>query len=106
MQISKENGKCLRSVHKRIGTLSRENFCNLSFGIATGKDGILNHHVNCVTHMQTYVTWHQYKSNTEHRTSISKHINSARFVILWHRIDSYSRNTDVLWPPNNCTSQQ
>lgn len=47
---------------------------------ATGKDGILQRHAKCSTHLNAMHAWHTYKKNREHGTSIANSLDSNRFL--------------------------
>ena len=45
---------------------------------ARGKEGILQGHVSCFTHIQAMSNWHDYKLNEEQGTSVANCLDSAR----------------------------
>ena len=45
---------------------------------ATGKEGILQGHASCLTHIQAVSSWHEYKQNEECGTSVTSHLDSTR----------------------------
>ena len=45
---------------------------------STGKEGILQGHASCLTHIQAVSSWHEYKQNEERGTSVASRLDSAR----------------------------
>jgi len=45
---------------------------------ATGKEGILQGHASCLTHIQAVSSWREYKLNEERGTSVASRLDSAR----------------------------
>ena len=45
---------------------------------ATGSRGILQCHASCYSHIQAVSSWHEFKQNKEHGTSIASRLDSAR----------------------------
>ena len=49
---------------------------------ATGKNGILNGHNNCITHKQSVIAWKQFQLNAKQGTSISEQLENTRAEVI------------------------
>ena len=58
---------------------------------STGKEGILQGHASCLTHIQAISSWHEYKQNEERGTSVASRLDSARNEQI-HRNRHYLRS--------------
>jgi len=64
----------LEVVELRIPLLKRDTFTKEGFRDwkhATGKEGILQGHASCLTHIQEVSSWHKYKLKEERGTSVA-----------------------------------
>ena len=57
-------------------TFTKESFRDWKH--ATGKEGVLQGHASCLTHIQTVSSWHEYKQNEECGTSVVSRLDSER----------------------------
>ena len=54
---------------------------------ATGKNGILNGHNNCISHKQAVIAWKQFQLNSKRGTSISEQLDNTRAELI-QKIDT------------------
>ncbi len=80
--VERDAGFCFPCRHFGVGsgraehTFTKEGFRDWKH--ATGKEGILQGHASCFAHIQATRSWHDYKQNQEHGTSVADRLGSAR----------------------------